>query len=320
MYATMESNNRKQVNSKYQARPYCPCWSKRSGPVPWKNLNLCTCGEEQNLKEWSWERPPYVGSSWLVLTNDLKQVTFHPFYSSGTAVVRGNCPMIHNYHYYWEIKMLTDTYGTDILIGVGSNKVNISDPQFTFTSLIGQDEESYGLSYTGAVRHNSKVTRDSVGFCRGTIIGVRVDLWNGTLEFYVNREPQGIAFYNLRRHQVLFPMISSTAAQSSMKLIYAASWQASLLVDSAKILAASVKNRSLMRPKLPPGLWQTLRRQFWLTLPTEGCFVDDTDVDIELEAAKAMVSTLCSLSVYQLTICILKGLFKYIGVDKLLDI
>lgn len=77
------------------------------------------------------------------------------------------------------------------MIGLGTNKVNISDSQFQFISLLGQDKESYGLSYTGAVRHNSTVAKESPGFCRGSIIGVRVDMWRGTLEFYINRQAQG---------------------------------------------------------------------------------------------------------------------------------
>ncbi|KAJ2938045.1 hypothetical protein O0L34_g14499 [Tuta absoluta] len=257
------------------AKPYCTCWNKRS-PLTWRELaSRCSCGEDNEVSEWKWEPPNDSTPSWVVVSEDQRLVTFHPFYSSGTAAIKGDTPLKHNYHYYWEIKMLTDTYGTDIMVGLGTNKVNISEPQFQFRSLLGSDAESYGLSYTGAVRHNATVTRDSAGFCRGTIIGVRVDMWRGTLEFYINRRPQGVSFYNLRRHQSLFPMMCSTAAQSSMRLIYAASWSASLLVDSAKILAASVRKDE--RVKVPPGLWYTLKNQFWLTLPTEGCVQDDDD-------------------------------------------
>ena len=34
----------------------------------------------------------------------------------------------------------------------------------------------------------------------GTIIGVHLDRWRGTLEFYLNRKPLGIAFSNIRPH------------------------------------------------------------------------------------------------------------------------
>ncbi|CAF4931689.1 unnamed protein product [Pieris macdunnoughi] len=265
-------NSRSWHKDSRQAKPYCQCWNKKS-PLSWTQLGACLCGEENDVCEWKWEQPIETGSSWVVLSEDKKQVTFHPFYSSGTAAAKGDTPLLHNQHYYWEIKILTDTYGTDIMVGVGTNKVNPTNVQFQFTSLLGQDSESYGLSYTGAIRHNAMISKDSVGFCKGSIVGVRVDMWRGTLEFYLNRKAQGISFYNLRRHQALYPIICSTAAQSSMRLIYAASWRASLLVDSAKILAASIK-----RETIPPGLRYMVGSQFWLTLPTgDGSDVSDDE-------------------------------------------
>ncbi|XP_022120874.2 SPRY domain-containing SOCS box protein 3 isoform X3 [Pieris rapae] len=225
------------------------------------------------MSEWKWEQPTESGTSWVVLSEDKKQVTFHPFYSSGTAAAKGDTPLLLNQHYYWEIKILTDTYGTDIMVGVGTNKVIPTNVQFKFTSLLGQDSESYGLSYTGAIRHNAMISKVSVGFCKGSIVGVRVDMWRGTLQFFLNRKAQGISFYNLRRHKALYPIICSTAAQSSMRLIYAASWRASLLVDSAKILGASIK-----RETIPPGLRYMVGSQFWLTLPTgDGSDISDDD-------------------------------------------
>ncbi|XP_022837951.1 SPRY domain-containing SOCS box protein 3-like isoform X1 [Spodoptera litura] len=261
------------------AKPYCQCWNQNR-PRLWESSGGCACGEHADISEWRWEMPESTGTSWVMMCPDQKQVTFHPFYSSGTAAVKGDTPLVRDYHYYWEIKMLTEPYGTDIMVGLGTNKVNMADSLFTFTSFLGRNGESYGLSYTGALRHNASVTRDNVGFCKGSIIGVKVDLWQGTLEFYINRKSQGISFYNLRRHQALYPMICSTAAQSSMRLIYAASWQASLLVDAAKILAASVNGEKSLF--LPPGLKHTLKSQFWLTLPNHKCILDVDEETPEL--------------------------------------
>ncbi|XP_045497836.1 SPRY domain-containing SOCS box protein 3-like isoform X1 [Colias croceus] len=272
-----------------RAKPYCQCWNKKA-PVSWTQRS-CTCGEDNEISEWKWELPNGIGSSWVMVSEDKKQVTFHPFYSSGTAAVKGDTALLHNYHYYWEIKILTETYGTDIMVGLGTNKVNTTN--FEFTSLLGQDGESYGLSYTGAVKHNATEMRESPGFCRGSIVGVRVDMWRGTLEFYLNRRAQGISFYNLRRHQALYPMLCSTAAQSSMLLIYAASWRASLLVDAAKILAASLRNDR--QKTLPPGLWYMCRSQFWLTLPTDGQVTNDDDEQpsaVELQTVKVASNVL----------------------------
>ncbi|CAK1551348.1 unnamed protein product [Leptosia nina] len=267
---------RSRTKENRQAKPYCQCWGKKE-PMLWDQLRGCGCGEENDVSEWKWEQMNTSPSSWVLLSDDKRQVTFHPFYSSGTAVAKGDTPFLHNNHYYWEIKILTETYGTDVMIGVGTNKVNMTDSHFEFMSLLGRDEESYGLSYTGAVRHNAMSSKDSPGFCKGSIVGVRLDMWRGTLEFYLNRKAQGVSFYNLRRHPILYPMASSTAAQSSMRLIYAASWRASLLVDAAKILAATVR-----RKNLPPGLRYTASSQFWLTLPSDGCEVSDDEEQSEM--------------------------------------
>lgn len=82
------------------------------------------------------------------------------------------------------------------MIGLGTNKIDTAQSQYKFMSLLGQDEESYGLSYKGGVSHKAIPMRDCAGFCRGSIVGVRLDMWKGTLEFYINRKPQGI-FLNL---------------------------------------------------------------------------------------------------------------------------
>ncbi|CAH0692069.1 unnamed protein product [Spodoptera exigua] len=275
------------------AKPYCQCWNENR-PRLWENNGGCSCGEHSDISEWKWEMPHTAGSSWVMMCPDQKQVTFHPYYSSGTAAVKGDTPLVHDYHYYWEVKMLTEPYGTDIMVGIGTNKVNMSDSLFTFTSFLGRDGESYGLSYTGALRHDATVTRDNVGFCKGSIIGVKVDLWLGTLEFFLNRKSQGIAFYNLRRHQALYPMISSTAAQSSMRLIYAASWQASLLVDAAKTLASSVNGEASLF--IPPGLRHTLKSQFWLTLPNQKCILNEDDESPENTSTPTKVDQSLSLS------------------------
>lgn len=51
----------------------------------------------------------------MILSDNGQLVTFHPLYSAGTAAAKGDMPLEHNCHYYWEVKMLTDTYGTDIV-------------------------------------------------------------------------------------------------------------------------------------------------------------------------------------------------------------
>ncbi|XP_052741201.1 SPRY domain-containing SOCS box protein 3 isoform X2 [Bicyclus anynana] len=258
------------------AKPYCACWSDTK-PMEGSPADLCDCGEDDDLIEWKWEPPVRETERWCQLSLDRSKITFHPIFSSGTAAARSDAPLLIDHHYYWEVKMLTRCYGTDIMVGVGTKKVSTTDTEFKFVSLLGQDGESYGLSYKGKVRHDGKFTPVPAGFCSGSIVGVRVDLWHGTLAFYINRKPQGVSFYNLRRHPELYAMLSSTAAQSSMRLIYAASWRASLLVDAAKVLAASWREGM----ELPPGLRKALSSQFWLGLPADVGSDDEDDDEIE---------------------------------------
>ncbi|KOB74516.1 SPRY domain-containing SOCS box protein, partial [Operophtera brumata] len=233
------ANASSRFNNRLYAEPYCRCWHKRmkqkvAVPAPCDQPNECSCGEEDDVKEWRWERPAESESSRVVLSENDQLVTFHPVYSSGTAAVKGDTPMKHNYHYYWE------------MVGLGSDKFDITEYRHTFASPLGSSPDSYGLSYTGKVHHDSRIISDaSHGFCKGSIIGIRLDMWRGTLEFYINRKSQGIS--------------------SSIKLVYAASWSASLMVDALKILAASVTEGAVKR--LPPGLRYRLKTQFWLTMP-----------------------------------------------------
>lgn len=65
------------------------------------------------VHEWSWDDQMVSSATLLSLQN--KVVRFHPGYSSGTAAVRGDSPFKRGYVYYWEIKMLTNLYGTDVV-------------------------------------------------------------------------------------------------------------------------------------------------------------------------------------------------------------
>ena len=62
--------------------------------------------------EWVWDRDSKSAAS--DLTSDNREVRFHINYSSGTAAVRGRLPMTDRQH-FWEMKMTTPVYGTDIV-------------------------------------------------------------------------------------------------------------------------------------------------------------------------------------------------------------
>lgn len=65
------------------------------------------------MHEWVWDSSVLTSASQLFLEG--QEVHFHPVYSSGTAAVRGSKPCVGGNVYYWEIKVLTPIFGTDVV-------------------------------------------------------------------------------------------------------------------------------------------------------------------------------------------------------------
>lgn len=71
----------------------------------------CGCGEEQNQKIWRWDVAEERTD--VVMQDDI--LTFHPTYSQGTAVVKGEIPLEHGMQHYWEVKIMSFLTGTDLV-------------------------------------------------------------------------------------------------------------------------------------------------------------------------------------------------------------
>ena len=88
-----------------------------------------------------------------------------------------------------------------------------------FYCLLGKDSQSWGLSYKGTTHHDGKTSKN---YCKpfykaGTIVGVHLDLYTGTLSFSINHQSMGIAFRGLNRVGVpIYPMLSATSAEMEM--------------------------------------------------------------------------------------------------------
>ena len=61
---------------------------------------------------WTWDTHSMSGS--ITLGNQ-EEVLFHPDYSCGTAAIRGEEPFELGSQHYWEIKMTSAVYGTDMV-------------------------------------------------------------------------------------------------------------------------------------------------------------------------------------------------------------
>lgn len=241
----------------------------------------CRCGETEDMRfEWGFSEDSKTAS---VVLEAGRVLTFHRTHSAGTAAVLGATPLEENRHHYWELKMTTPVYGTDVMVGVATQQTDIYAKQMNFVSLIGRDEHSWGYSYRGHLYHaaDSGGLHDYPGLYgsqmwgEGTIIGVHLDRWRGTVEFYLNRRPLGEAFRGLPTTGPLFPMVSSTAAKSGMRLVCAQSYRCDLAFECVKVLCKSVvqtggldgmTSDNNLQDLLPPGLMTFINNNCWFLL------------------------------------------------------
>ncbi|NXX24873.1 SPSB3 protein, partial [Nicator chloris] len=243
---------------------YCNCENQSEAPYcsslhALHRVRDCRCGEEDEYFDWVWD--DLNKSTATLLTCDNRKVNFHMEYSCGTAAIRGNKELAEGQH-FWEIKMTSPVYGTDMVRVWGTQK----SPGFWAgagrMSLLGKDEDSWGLSYTGLLHHKGDKTNFSSRFGQGSIIGVHLDTWHGTLTFFKNRKCIGVAATKLQNKK-FYPMVCSTAAKSSMKVIRSCTSCTSLqylcCFRLRQLLPDYVDTLEVL--PLPPGLKQVLHNK-----------------------------------------------------------
>lgn len=230
----------------------------------------CHCGEDDQDFDWVWDANSRSTATLLSCEN--RKVNFHSEYSCGTAAIRGSKELADGQH-FWEIKMTSPVYGTDMMVGIGTSDVNLDKYRHTFCSLLGKDADSWGLSYTGLLHHKGDKMNFSSRFGQGSIIGVHLDTWHGTLTFFKNRKCIGVAATELQNKR-FYPMACSTAAKSSMKVIRSCSAPTSLLYLCCARLRQLVPDciDILDVLPLPPGLRHLLHNKLgWVLSLTGNC-------------------------------------------------
>ncbi|MEJ1287509.1 splA/ryanodine receptor domain and SOCS box containing 3 [Cricetulus griseus] len=107
-----------------------------------------------------------------------------------------------------------------------------------------------------------KMTSPVYGTDMGSIIGVHLDTWHGTLTFFKNRKCIGVAATRLQNRR-FYPMVCSTAAKSSMKVIRSCASSTSLQYLCCYRLRQLRPNSgdTLEGLPLPPGLKQVLHNK-----------------------------------------------------------
>lgn len=143
---------------------------------------------------------------------------FHPNWSNGTAGARGTRCLNYGTH-YWEVKVSQRIFGTSMMFGVGTKKARLHVD--AFINMLGEDNQSWGLSHKGVLWHNGKSRQYTRPFRENeaTTIGMLFDWNKGTLTYFKDGENLGVAFTGLNYLQEnLYPIVSSTAAKTEMTL------------------------------------------------------------------------------------------------------
>lgn len=114
IYCNGDFSFNKYTDSKYTDQVCCSkCLYNASNGV-----TECTCEEQFSIFHWIWANENFLTDK--KLSNGMKDVVFHPYYSTGITAVRGDVCLKQNEHFYWEIKILTRLYGTDVVSGTFS--------------------------------------------------------------------------------------------------------------------------------------------------------------------------------------------------------
>ncbi|KAJ6647202.1 SPRY domain-containing SOCS box protein 3 [Pseudolycoriella hygida] len=263
----------RQIYKKSQrnrSRAFCKCNQE--------NSDLCVCGEDDsNILEWKW-----CGDNSSVVI-DGQNVIFHPVYSQGTAAIRGDRSLDKQMIHYWEIKIISNMTGTDLMIGIGTDKVNLQSCQYKYSSLLGLDNQSWGYSYRGLAQHNRRLKYYGKRYSSLCIVGVYLDLRRRFIEFYLNRRPQGIAYRQLKidDDSDIYPMVCSTAAKSSIRLINATSFVENLQYLCVKVISKDQKSIEFL--KAAPGLRHLCKKYWFLQSKEQFQYFDFVDNNSLLE-------------------------------------
>lgn len=184
--------------------------------TPEQNPSKIPINSAYHKINWQWTS----ASESLIFSNDFKSVCIHSDCQScfETEAVRADTPLKLNAFTYWEVSILNENLsGTSIQIGLGNKSA--STKAFGYVNLLGSDSNSYGLSHVGQTWHANQSNQFySPSNESQTKIGCLFNGYTGSLSFFKNGTPLGVAFENIDMSKDLFPMVSSTAAQSAFRI------------------------------------------------------------------------------------------------------
>ncbi|XP_070555506.1 SPRY domain-containing SOCS box protein 3-like [Ptychodera flava] len=166
---------------------------------------------------WSWSKREKSHEVKLLGKRN-RTALFHPNWSNGTAGVRGT-RNINDGRHYWEVKVSQRIFGTSMMFGIGTKRSRLHID--AFLNMLGEDDQSWGMSHKGLLWHRGDSKNYTKPFIENesTTIGILFDSNQGTLSYFKDGEPLGVAFDVFKKiDSELYPIICSTAAKTEMSL------------------------------------------------------------------------------------------------------
>jgi SPRY domain-containing SOCS box protein 3 len=170
------------------------CPSANSGGCSSANSGGCPLANSCD-SIWAWSETDR--SEQCILFGPSNEIAlFHPNWSFGSAAVRGAVPLNGGRH-FWEIFVTERIFGTSVMFGVGTDLARLS--AVPYLNLLGENENSWGLSHKGYIWHGGKCSEFTTPFAENTPtrIGILFDGRKGTLEYYKDGRYLGVAFKGL---------------------------------------------------------------------------------------------------------------------------
>ena len=177
--------------------------------------------EEEGPCHWHWSDQLYRRT--VFLHEDKTTVTFNRSGSYGCVAIRGSKQLRQNMEHYFEVEMCAPFHGQARMVGLGMKQTRLQSSAFDFHPLMGRDQTSWGLNYTGMTCHagdSHKYAEIDLERVSNIKIGVHYDGYYGLLSFDVNGHACGVAFNNIVTSLELYPMVCVSSGNTTVTLLH----------------------------------------------------------------------------------------------------
>lgn len=208
----------------------------------------------------SWHWSPTDKASDAELHNGNTRILFHSADSRRCAGVRGIMPFANKMEHYFEVEMYPPFHGRARMVGIGTSFTHLESADLDFNPIIGRDQYSYGINYTGRVHHRGQEAEYASDLDTNALdkltIAVLFDTLSHCLSFHINGRSYSVAFKGIDPSVEFFPMACATARNSAIQLTTCRSSVATLKNLCRKALRDHLQQDTsrLQRLPLPPKL------------------------------------------------------------------